>query len=124
MRGLSVQKLADRDAQEAKGYHDLLQTVFEEYSNIPLSENTILELHSRLLKYSTKDVRHRGAYKTLENNVEMRDTDGKLLSVLFETSPAYLTPKHMQKLIAWANGVFAENRYHPVAYATRLSLEK
>lgn len=123
IRGLSVQKLADRDTQEVKGYHDLLQTVFEEYSNIPLSENATLELHSRLLKYSAKDVRHRGAYKTLENNVEMRDADGKVLSILFETSPAYLTPKHMQELITWANGAFADDKYHPLLVTANLIVE-
>jgi len=123
IRGLSVQKLADRDSQEVKGYHDLLKAVFDEYSNMPFSENTILELHSRLLKYSGKDARHRGAYKTLENNVEMRDAGGKLLSVLFETSPAYLTSKHIQELIAWTNGAFTDDKYHPLLVIANFIVE-
>jgi Fic family protein len=123
IRGLSVQKLADRDSQEVKGYHDLLQTIFDEYPNIPFSENMILELHTRLLRYSDKDERHRGAYKTLENNVEMRNADGKVLSVLFETSPVYLTPKHMQELIAWTNDAFSSDRYHPLLITANFIVE-
>lgn len=123
IRGLSTQKLADRDSQEVKGYHDLLQTVFDEYPSMKFSENMILELHDRLLKYSDKDERHRGAYKALENNVEMRDTDGKVLSVLFNTSPAYLTPKHMQELIAWTNSAFGSDRYHPLLVTANFIVE-
>jgi Fic family protein len=123
IRGLSGQKLADRDSQEVKGYHDLLLFVFDEYRNVALSENTILELHTRLLKYSDKDVRHRGAYKTLENNVEMRDADGKLLSVLFETSPAYLTPKHMQELVAWTKTAFSDDTHHPLLVTANFIVE-
>ncbi len=49
MRGLSTKKLADRDSQEVRGYYELLQTVFDEYENITLTENTILELHAQIL---------------------------------------------------------------------------
>src|SRR3989338_5136219 len=34
MRGLSVQKFADRDRQEVKGYYELLQNVFESWRAI------------------------------------------------------------------------------------------
>jgi Fic family protein len=123
IRGLSVMKLPDRDSQEVKGYHDLLQAVFDEFNNMPFSENIILELHARLLKYSDKDVRHRGTYKALENNVEMRDADRKLLSVLFETSPAYMTPKHMQELVTWTNDAFANDTYHPLLVTASFIVE-
>src|SRR5487761_1545165 len=34
MRGLTMQKMADRDAQEVRGYYELLQTVFDSYADI------------------------------------------------------------------------------------------
>src|ERR1700722_1589800 len=38
---------------------------------------TVRQLHRDLLKYSTKDERHRGEYKTLPNDVAAFDADGK-----------------------------------------------
>ena len=37
MRGLSMQKFADRDKQEVRGYYELLTNVFENYQSIPFS---------------------------------------------------------------------------------------
>ena len=114
MRGLSMQKLADRDTQEVRGYYEALQTVFESYADMPLSESLILHMHNQLLKYSDKDERHKGNYKNLENRVEMTDPSGKVLTVLFDTTPAYLTPKAMQELIAWTNTTLESSESHPL----------
>lgn len=114
MRGLTTQKMANRDAQEVRGYYEVLQTVFDNYTNIPFSENSILHFHSQLLKYSEKDKYHKGQYKNLENSVEMRDKSGVVLSVLFETTPAYLTPKEMQELIAWTQNALRAKENHPL----------
>ncbi|HEY1645693.1 MAG TPA: hypothetical protein VGF75_04960, partial [Candidatus Saccharimonadales bacterium] len=67
MRGLSSQKLVDRDTQEVKGYYETLSMVFDSWRDIELTENNIKHLHSQLLKYSVKDERQRGEYKKLEN---------------------------------------------------------
>lgn len=114
MRGLSIQKMADRDAQEVRGYYEVLQTVFNNYADISFSESSILHLHNQLLKYSEKDERHKGHYKNLENSVEMRDKSGILLSVLFDTTPAYLTPKEMQELITWTQDALQTKDQHPL----------
>lgn len=114
MRGLTMQKMADRDAQEVRGYYELLQTVFDSYADISFTENSILHLHNQLLKYSEKDESYKGRYKNLENNVEMRDRSGKLLSVLFDTTPAYLTPKQTQELIAWTQDALQAKQNHPL----------
>ena len=50
MRGISIQKFADRDKQEAKGYYELLQNVFDSWKHIRFSENTIKHFHKELLK--------------------------------------------------------------------------
>lgn len=123
IRGLSTQKLVDRDSQEVKGYYELLELIFDDYGSINFSENSILELHARLLKYSDKDVRHRGNYKKLENNVQMKDATGKVISILFETAPAYLTPKQTQELIEWTQAAFREDSYHPLLIVANFIVE-
>ena len=114
MRGLSVQKLKDRDAQEVRGYYEVLKTVFDSYTDIPFSESMVLHLHNQLLKYSDKDERHKGQYKNVENRVTMKDQSGKELGILFNTTPAYLTPKATQELIAWANDALQAKESHPL----------
>jgi Fic family protein len=112
MRGLTMQKMGDRDAQEVRGYYEVLQMIFDSYAAISFTENSILHLHNQLLKYSDRDERHKGHYKNLENSVEMRDKSGTLLSVLFDTTPAYLTPKEMQELIAWTQNALQAKENH------------
>lgn len=114
MRGLSLQKLVDRDKQEVQGYYELLDNVFTSWQSIPFSENTIKHFHKELLKYGTKDERHRGEYKKVENRVEMTDADGKVIEVLFDTAPAYLTPKKMEGLINLTNEALALKEFHPL----------
>ncbi len=112
--GLKWEKMKDRDTQEVKGYYELLSFIYDNYNVIDITENNIKEFHSRLLQYSDKDVRHRGAYKKLENHVEMMDSMGKPVAVLFETSPAYLTQGHMRELVSWYNEAIADPKYHRI----------
>src|SRR3989344_2569360 len=101
MRGLKIQKFADRDKQEVQGYYELLENIFTSWKHIPFSESTIKHLHNELLKYVPKDERHRGESE-------------KSIGVIFETTPAYLTPKQMQELIEWTQSALVERVKHPL----------
>ena len=114
MRGLSVQKFADRDIQEVKGYYELLNNVFDSWKTIKFHESTIKHFHKELLKYVDKDKGHRGEYKKQENKVRIINEAGESVSVLFDTTPAYLTPKEMQELIDWTTNALVEETYHPL----------
>lgn len=114
MRGLSMQKFADRDKQEVQGYYELLQNVFNHWKSLRFSESTIKHFHNELLKYVDKDERHRGSYKLVENKVEMRDESGKTLAVLFNPTPPYLTPIEMQELVDWTGQVMVAEDHHPL----------
>ncbi len=114
MRGLSMQKFADRDKQEVKGYYELLENVFNSYEKIPFSESSIQHLHRELLKYVEKDKLHRGEYKKGENRVEMIDQAGKSIGVLFDTTPAWLTPKEMLELVEWTREAIILKEIHPL----------
>ena len=114
MRGLSMQKFADRDKQEVQGYYELLENVFNSYEKIPFSESSIQHLHKELLKYVEKDKLHRGEYKKGENRVEMVDEKGQSIGVLFDTTPAWLTPKEMLELVEWTREAIVLKEIHPI----------
>lgn len=114
MRGLDIQKFQDRDTQEVRGYYELLQNVFESWQMLTLNEGTIKSLHNALLKYVNKDAAHRGDYKKRENKVHMISAAGESVGVLFDTTPAYLTPKEMQELVEWTRVALEEKNHHPL----------
>ena len=114
MRGIDIQKFTDRDKQEVKGYFELLENVFDSWRSLKFSESTIKHFHKELLKHVKKDELHRGDYKKEENKVQMIDAVGKSVGVLFDTTPAYLTPKEMQELVEWTQQALAERKYHPL----------
>lgn len=114
MKGLSLRKFTDRDKQEVRGYFELLENVLLSWKHIPFTESVIKHLHKELLKYAGKDERHRGEYKKTENSVEMFDESGKSLGVIFETTPAYLTPKRMRELIEWTADALKRKEQHPL----------
>lgn len=114
MRGIAMQKFADRDKQEVQGYFELLLIIFDTWEHLRFSENTIKHLHQELLKYVEKDQNHRGKYKSQDNKVEMVDENGKRVGVIFDTTPAYLTPKQMQELVEWTKYALDAKLSHPL----------
>ena len=58
MNGLTIETFANRDAQEVKGYFELLKNIFDAWDILPISESTIKHLHQELLKYVEKDKLH------------------------------------------------------------------
>jgi Fic family protein len=123
MRGIDIQKFTDRDKQEVKGYFELLENVFDSWKNLRFNESTIKHFHKELLKYVKNDELHRGEYKKGENKVEMIDAAGKSIGVLFDTTPAYLTPKEMQELVEWTQEAIAEKKYHPLLIVSSFLVE-
>ncbi len=114
MRGISIQRFSDRDKQEVQGYFELLSNIFDSWNRLSLSEGLIMHFHQELLKYVEKDIRHRGAYKKQENKVHMIDAAGQSVGVLFDTTPAYLTPSAMQTIVRWTQNAFEAKIHHPL----------
>ncbi|OGI13082.1 MAG: hypothetical protein A3I68_03135 [Candidatus Melainabacteria bacterium RIFCSPLOWO2_02_FULL_35_15] len=114
LKGLAMEKFSNRDKQEVKGYYELLQNVFDSWSTVRFNESTIKHFHKELLKYVEKDKSHRGEYKKTENKVQMIDENGKAIGVLFETTPAYLTPKEMLELVEWTKEILDKKALHPL----------
>lgn len=103
-----------RDEQEVAGYAQAMDLVFEAFSDLRLTENHIRQLHQTLLRFSDKDERHRGSYKTLDNHVVAFDTEGQEIGVIFETATPFDTPREMEELVAWARKAIDEEALHPL----------
>jgi len=111
---LEIKRFGTRDEQEVAGYANVMETVFRSWSDIPVTENLIKQLHRDLLGYSDKDERHRGEYKTLRNDVGAFDADGKMIGIVFETATPFDTPQRMKELIAWLSEARELRRLHPL----------
>ncbi len=114
LRNLEIKQFDTRDAQEVAGYADVMETVFQSWSDIPISENHIKQLHRDLLVYSQKDERHRGEYKTSSNSVAAFDADGQQVGIVFETATPFDTPSLMTELIEWVNEAQNKGELHPL----------
>ena len=114
LSNIKTYSFMSRDEQEVAGYAYVCEEIFQSFEYIPLTENIIKQLHGWLLRFSDKDQRHRGAYKTLSNNVEAFDEHGKSLGVIFETASPFETPLKMQELIFWTNTQLDQRTLHPL----------
>ncbi len=108
------QSFSSRDEQEVFGYAEVMETVFNNYPDIQITENYIKQLHRDLLRLSEKDQRHMGEYKKHSNSVEAFEQSGKSLGVVFKTTSAFDTPVQMQELVYWARESLADKSYHPL----------
>lgn len=110
---IEITKLKTRDQQEVVGYYDVLGIIYESFIDISISKNYIQQLHQRLLKYSTKDDRHRGNYKNLSNKVVANYPDGTR-KVIFNTTEPHLVESEMTALIDWTDQQLKIAEIHPL----------
>ena len=111
---LDKKPFKSRDEEEVIGYAKLMDTIFDDYSVIPLSENYIKQLHQILLQYVGKDEKHRGEYKKLSNAVAAYDAEGKEIGVVFETASPFDTPRLMAELVDWTQKNLNDPFLHPL----------
>lgn len=123
LHNLDLKSFASRDEQEVAGYAQVMETVFAHHDVIALTENHILQLHRDLLAHSEKDSRHRGAYKTLPNNVSAFDADGREIGIVFETASPFDTPQRMRELVEWTNSMLGERALHPLLVIAIFTVE-
>ncbi|MER9517607.1 DUF977 family protein [Mesorhizobium sp. M0614] len=114
LANLDIKFFESRDEQEVAGYAQVIEMIFAHFDAIDLTENHLTQLHRDLLAFSNKDERHRGAYKTLANNVSAFDAEGKEIGVIFETATRFDTPKRMKELVEWTRNTLSEQSLHPL----------
>ncbi len=113
-RNINKTSFKSRDEEEVAGYADLINTIFDDYATIPLTENYIKQLHKILLRYSSKDLRHRGEYKKDSNRVAAFDATGNEIGSIFETATPFDTPRLMSELVDWTRRNLADGYLHPI----------
>ena len=114
LSNLVIHSFETRDEQEVAGYAELMDLVFESWSNIPFNENHIKQLHQILLRHSEKDSRHRGQYKTNSNSVAAFDKNGNQIGTVFETATPFNTPRLMAELVIWVKDEREQKTLHPL----------
>ena len=114
LANLEIKAFSTRDEQEVAGYADLMDLVFSSWQDIPLTENHVKQLHQQLLRYSEKDARQRGNYKTNSNSVAAFDENGTQIGIVFQTASPFDTPRLMTELIDWLNLEVEQAKLHPL----------
>lgn len=114
LSNLEIKSFGSRDEQEVAGYVEVMETVFASWADIPPTENHIKQLHRDLLRYSDRDERHRGGYKTASNSVAAFDTDAQQVGIVFETASPFDTPGRMAELVAWYAEAARLGALHPL----------
>lgn len=114
LSNIAIQSFNTRDEQEVAGYAQLMELVFSAWPDILFNESYLKQLHQILLRYSEKDARHRGQYKTHSNSVAAFDANGVQLGIVFETAAPFDTPRLMAELVSWVNSELQSERLHPL----------
>lgn len=111
---IEIRQFDTRDEQEVAGYAETIESVFANADAMEFTENLIKQLHRDLLRYSARDERHRGNYKTGPNNVSAFDADGHEIGIIFETATPFDTPRKMTELVDWTRDALTKGTQHPL----------
>jgi Fic family protein len=110
--------LRDRDEEEVRGYRDGLKLVHEQGKRLPISEETVLNLH-RLCRGEIWDA---GKYKEKDGDIIERYPDGRE-RVRFKPVEALKTPTFMRELIEMWDRCLLEKCVHPLIAMTAFNLD-
>ena len=113
LRELVMQKVdpGNRNEREIAGYRDVLRTIHENYEYIPVTSNTILQLHRDLYSYHPSGMG--GHWKSADNLIAETDAAGNKRT-RFTPTPAFETPEAMRALCEAYNEAVAQEHYDPL----------
>lgn len=110
--------LRDRDEEEVRGYRDALKLIHERNAKLPVSEQTIQELH-RLARGRIGDA---GQYKSQDSDIIERLPDGRT-RVRFKTVPAARTTESMTELLGLWQDCLRDGWVHPLVAMAAMNLD-
>ena len=85
----------NRDESEIMGYRDVLNTIHESYSYIPVRSSYILQLHRDLFKNT--GLSYGGHFKNTQNYINETRQDGTVVT-RFTPVPPYDTPEAVERI--------------------------
>jgi Fic family protein len=106
-------RVFNADEEQAAGYFEALNRVFEWVSMQAPSEEHLHELHRTLLKHSKKDVWHAGKYKASANHRSFNNPDTGARSQLPGANPLE-APAKLRNLLQWLQGEREHPTQHPL----------
>jgi Fic family protein len=111
-------KLRDRNEEEVRGYRNALKLIHEQGARLPVTEETILELH-RLIRGEIGDA---GQYKRVNSDIIEKYPDGRQ-RVRFKTVESAKTAEAMRELIELWNRSLDERWVHPLIALAAFNLD-
>jgi Fic family protein len=115
---LGKELLHDRDEEEVRGYRNALDLVHRQGANLPISDETIRELH----RLARGDIWDAGKYKEKDGDIIERYPDGRE-RVRFRTVPATQTTEYMDKLMDMWDRCLRERWVHPLVAMAAFNLD-
>lgn len=110
----------NRDEEEIAGYREVLNTIHENYGEIPLRSNVILQLHRDLYGYHPSS--NAGKYKNQDNVIEEIDEKGAR-HIRFTPQSAFDTPTAMEGLCDAYNEAIGEGLIDPLLLISKFALD-
>jgi Fic family protein len=110
--------LRDRDEEEVRGYRQALTWIHDLGAKIPVSEQTILQLH-RLARGEIWDA---GKYKEKDGDIIEKFPNGRS-RVRFKTVPAKDTPASMKKLVELYDDAIKDRKVPPLVLLAAFNLD-
>src|SRR3972149_3357374 len=110
--------LHDRDEEAVRGYRQALTLIHEGGAKLPVSEDTILELH-RLTRGEIWDA---GKYKEKDGDIIETYPDGRS-RIRFKTVTAADTPSYMKELVELYGDALKERKIPPLLLMAAFNLD-
>ena len=111
-------QLRDRNEEEIRGYRNALELIHERGAGLPVSEQTIRQLH-RLVRGEIWDA---GKYKDTDSDVIEKLANGRQ-RIRFKTTTAAKTPAYMNEMVRlWTDSV-RERHVHPLVLMAAMNLD-
>ncbi len=110
--------LRDRNEEEIRGYRDVLNIIHARSKQLPVSEETVKEFHSR----TRGEIWDAGKYKIKDGDIIEKYPDGRE-RVRFKTVPAAQTSNYMQQLIQYWDTALRDRQVHPLVILAAFNLD-
>lgn len=110
--------LRDRMEEEVMGYREALRLIHEQETHLPVTEDTILELH-RLVR---GDIWDAGKYKERESDIIEKYPDGRQ-RIRFQTVRAADAPHYVRETVGLLDACLHEHCIHPLIALAAFNLD-
>lgn len=110
--------LRDRDEEEVRGYRQALTWIHEQGEKIPISEETILQLH----RMTRGEIWDAGKYKEKDGDIIEKFPDGRS-RVRFKTVPVKDTPICMRDLVELYDDAVKDRKVPPLVLLAAFNLD-